>query len=404
MLPKTLLVQPAKHIASVVLLALWVGAVVPAFGQQQPAPPQQQPGTQTPDPQNKDAQEANPTAGGPGGDVGTIAVPKKKDESSSVEKKDKPEKFKNPAGMPDFSVRVDVPSVNVDVTVLTREGGFVPGLHQENFRVLEDGVPQKVTTFTQTEAPITAVLLVEFANTNYSFVRDMLNASYTFAQGLKPQDWVAVVSYDMKPQIMADFTQDKRQIYAALGHLRIPGFSETNLFDALYDTLDRIDRIEGRKYVILIASGVDTFSKHTLDDAYKKVKTTPNVTIFAISTGGYLRTAYEPRMGPISQLNYLQADNQMNYFAKMTGGQSYRPRFLGEFPEIFNSIANVIRNQYSLTYHPSNTRQDGSYRKIKIELINPQNGAPLKMVNEKGKELKYQIIAREGYNAKHVVE
>jgi VWFA-related protein len=212
------------------------------------------------------------------------------------------------------------------------------------------------------------------------------------------------VSYDMKPQILADFTQDKNQVFAALGHLRIPGFSETNLFDALYDTLDRIDRIEGRKYVILIASGIDTFSKHTLDDAYKKVKATPNVTIFTVSTGGALRTMNEPRMGPISQLNYAQADNQMNYFAKMTGGQSYRPRFLGEFPEIFGSIANVIRNQYSLTYHPSNTRQDGSYRKIKIELINPQNGAPLKMVNEKGKELKYQIIARDGYNAKHVVE
>jgi hypothetical protein len=73
-------------------------------------------------------------------------------------------------------------------------------------------------------------------------------------------------------------------------------------------------------------------------------------------------------------------------------------------PEIFGSIANVIRSQYSLAYHPSNTKMDGSYRKIKIELINPQNGEPLKVVNEKGKQLKYQIIARDGYNAKHVVE
>ena len=155
---------------------------------------------------------------------------------------------------------------------------------------------------------------------------------------------------------------------------------------------------------IEVRLGTVQFSKHTLDDAYKKVKATPNVTIFTISTGGALRAINEPRMGPITQLNFAQADNQMNYFAKMTGGQSYRPRFLGEFPEIFGSIANVIRNQYSLTYHPSNTRQDGSYRKIKIELINPANGEPLRMVNEKGKQLKYDIIARDGYNAKHVVE
>ncbi|MDP9269029.1 MAG: VWA domain-containing protein [Acidobacteriota bacterium] len=398
--------MPAERLAVLVRLALVAAALAAPFSFAQPQAPQTNP-TQPPPSGasgSKDAQESAPSSGGPEGDVGTIAIPKKKDESAPPEKKDKPEKFKNPAGMPDYSVRVDVPSVTVDVTVTTREGGFVPGLHKENFRVLEDGVPQKVTTFTQSEAPITAVLLVEFANTNYSFINDMLAASYTFASGLKPQDWIAVVSYDMRPQILADFTQDKKQIYAALGHLRIPGFSETNLFDALYDTLDRIDRIEGRKYVILISSGLDTFSKHTLDDAYKKVKTTPNVTIFAVSTGGFVRTQVEGRMGPITSMNYLQADNQMNYFAKMTGGQAYKPRFLGEMPEIFGSIANVIRSQYSLAYHPSNTKMDGSYRKIKVELVNPMNGEPLKMVNEKGKQLKYQIIARDGYSAKHQVE
>ena len=407
MSPKTLLVTPIKHLAALGLLALLASALAP-FGVAQTQAQSQTPQTgqtQPPpkDPQ-KDAQESAPSSGGPEGDVGTIAIPKKKDDSAPVEKKDKPEKFKNPEGMPDFSLRVDVPSVNVDVTVTTKEGGFVPGLRKENFRVLEDGVPQQVTTFNQSEAPITAVLLVEFANTNYQFINDMLSASYTFASGLKPQDWIAVVSYDMKPQILADFTQNKQQVYAALGHLRIPGFRETNLFDALYDTLDRIDRIEGRKYVILISSGVDTFSKHTLDDAYKKVKATPNVTIFAVSTGGFLRTQAEGGMGPITSLTYLQADNQMRTFATLTGGQQYKPRFLGEMPEIFGSIANVIRSQYSLAYHPSNTKMDGSYRKIKIELINPANGEPLKMVNEKGKQLKYQIIARDGYSAKHVVE
>jgi len=398
---KTPLVTRTKHLAALVLLALVTCTLAPlSFAQTQPTQPPPC-GTAT-DKQNKDAQESNPTSGGPEGDVGSIAIPKKKDETAPAEKKDKPEKFKNPEGMPDFSVRVDVPSVTVDVTVTTKEGGFVPGLHRENFCILEDGVPQKVTTFNQSEAPITAVLLVEFANTNYQFINDMLAASYTFANGLKPQDWIAVVSYDMKPQIIADFTQNKQQVFAALGHLRFPGFSETNLFDALYDTLDRIERIEGRKYVILIASGVDTFSKHTLDDAYKKVKATPNVTIFAVSTGGFARATNEG--GALTSLGFLQADNQMRTFASLTGGQQYKPRFLGEMPEIFSAIGNVIRSQYSLTYHPSNTKMDGSYRKIKIELINPANGDPLKMVNEKGKQLKYQIIARDGYSAKHVVE
>jgi VWFA-related protein len=385
--------------AALVVALIVVGSALGSAAQA--PPPASATSGQAPAKDAKDAQEAAPTAGGPEGDVGTIAVPKKK-EAPHEEKK--PEKFKNPAGMPDYAVRVDVPSVNVDVTVTTKSGVFVPGLKPENFRVLEDGVPQKITSFNQTEAPITAVLLVEFANTNYWFVQDMLGASYTFAQTLKPQDWIAVVSYDMKPQIWQDFTQDKNQMYAALGHLRIPGFSETNLFDALYETLDRVERVDGQKYIILVASGVDTFSKHTLDDAYKKVKATPDVTIFAVSTGGLLRTQAEGSMGPTTSIGFLQADNQMHTFAALTGGLSFKPRFPGEFPEVFRAISGVIRNQYSLTYHPSNPKQDGSYRKIKVELINPATGEPLRMVNEKGKDVKYQIIARDGYKAKQVVE
>src|SRR5437868_7668476 len=166
--------------------------------------------------------EAPPAAGGPQGDIGPIAVPKKApEESKPVEK---PEKVKNPEGLEDFSLRVNVPLVSLDVSVLTKDGQFIPGLKKENFRVLEDGVPQPITNFGQTEAPITALLLVEFANTNYNFVYDMLNSAYTFTAGLKPEDWIAVVSYDMKPQIMVDFTQDKRAVLGAVNSLRIPGF------------------------------------------------------------------------------------------------------------------------------------------------------------------------------------
>jgi VWFA-related protein len=269
----------------------------------------------------------------------------------------------------------------------------------------EDGVPQQITSFNQSEAPITAVLLVDFASTNYYFIYDMLNAAYNFANSLKPQDWIAVVSYDMKPHIMVDFTQDKRAVFGALNQLRIPGFSETNLFDALYDTLDRLDRIEGRKEIVLISTGRDTFSKLNLDQILKKVKSTPNVTIFAISIGRALREWAEAHgyMGSITELDFLQADNQMNTFARMTGGQAFFPRFEGELPEIFHDIGQSIRNQYTLAYHPTNPKLDGTYRKIKVEVVAP-NGGPLRVLNEKKKEVKYQVIARDGYTAKHQVE
>ena len=90
----------------------------------------------------------------------------------------------------------------------------------------------------------------------------------------------------MNPHILADFTQDKNAVYGALNQLRIPGFSETNFFDALYDTLDRVDRIEGHKYVILMTTGVDTFSKLNLDQITKKIKSRTTSPFFQSALGG----------------------------------------------------------------------------------------------------------------------
>jgi VWFA-related protein len=380
------------------IFLLLVGVPLGVFAQQQaPAPPS----TQKP-------QTAPPEAGGPTGDTGPMALPKK-GEAPPEAKPQKPSKIE---GMPEYSIKVDTSLVQVPVLVTTKDGQFIPGLKQGNFKVFEDGVEQKVQRMDISEAPITAVLLVEFSNKNYMFMDDALRASYAFADSLKKNDWVAVIEFDMKPMILTDFTQDKRSVFEALNSLRIPGFSETNIFDALYDTLDRVASIEGRKYVMLISSGCDTFSKITYDKVMKKIKDTPDVTIFTLSTGEVLRMwaeaqGYGQGMGGLmpctSQMDYLQADNQMNTFAKMTGGRWYKPRFEAEMPEIFRDIASNIRNQYVLSYHPTNPKLDGSYRKLKVELQAP-DGGPLKVKDQKGKDLKYQIIAREGYTAKHEVE
>jgi len=398
-LNQVLSVSRKRAILLAFVLFWMVAATLPAQGQTQDT--SQQP------PANPNKQEAPPAAGGPENDVGPYVVPKKKEEPPPPA----PEKPKKIEGMPDYSIRVDVPLVNLDVLVTTKDGQTIPGLKQENFKIMEDGAPQKISTFNQAEAPITAVLLVEFASTNYSFMVDALNASYSFANSLKKDDWVAVISYDMKPQILADFTQDKRAVYAALNQLRMPGFAETNLFDAVFDTLDRLDRIEGKKYIILVTTGVDTFSKLTLDKILKKIKSTKDVSIYPISVGFAVRNycevhrcGYTHGIGiPVSNMDYLQADNEMKTFASLTGGRAYFPRFEGELSGIFNDIGADIRNQYNISYHPTNTKLDGTYRKLKVELQAP-DGGPLKIRDQKGKDLKYIVYAREGYTAKHQVE
>ena len=357
---------------------------------------------------NPNQQAPPPEAGGPTSDVGPYAIPKKKEEPPPPP----PEKPKKIEGMPDYSIQVNVPLVQVPVMVTTKDGQFISSLKKDNFRVFEDGVQQSISNFNVAEAPITAVLLVEYAATNYSFMIEALQASYTFVQTLKKEDWVAVEYYDMKPQILVDFTQDKGALLGALNQLRIPGFSETNLFDALYDTLDRLDRIEGHKYIILVSTGFDSFSKLNLDQIIKKIKTTKDVTIFPISIGWTLRewcevhhcTGMTRGMGiPVSRMDYYQADNEMQTYARLTGGRFYQPRFQAEYPEIFHDIAGDIRNQYQIAYHPSNPKLDGTYRKLKVEVVAP-DGGPLKVHDQKGKDVKYQIIAREGYTAKRTVE
>jgi VWFA-related protein len=362
---------------------------------QQTAPTQQQ----TPPAQQPD--QTSPDAGGPGGDNGVIALPKKKEAAPEPPPPPTPT-VKNPPGLNNFSLRVDVPVVTVDVgVILEKTHQFVPNLQQANFRVYEDGVPQPLSGFQRIQAPITAVLLCEFAAKSYAFIYDMRNAAYAFAQQLKPDDYVAVMTFDMRTQILTDFTQNKQVLAQALNSLVIPGFSETNVFDALYETLDRVSRIEGRKYIILIASGRDTFSKITLDKILQKIKATPNVTIFTIGTGQAARIM--SNMGGMREMDYLQADNQMTTFARMTGGMAFFPRFAGEMPDIFHQINDTIRSQYELTYKPTNAKQDGTYRKLRVELVDNE-GQPLKMQDEKHKPLKYDIIARDGYKAKQQVE
>ncbi len=272
------------HPARILLLAVCTLLLpLPGAHAQTTPPPQQKPTTQPP-----------PDDGGPQTDNGSIVLKKKKDAEEAPPAPAAPvePKVKNPNNET-YSLRVDVPIVNIDANViLDKTHQFVPGLKANNFLILEDGVPQTITSVRVAQTPITAVMLLEFAANSYYLINDMQNASYYFFRSLRPDDYVAVMTYDFHTHILTDFTNNKDTVAQALQSLIIPTWSETNLFDALYETLDRCSRIEGRKYIILISSGRDTFSKLTLDKILAKVKSTQNITIFSIGTGALLHEMY----------------------------------------------------------------------------------------------------------------
>jgi VWFA-related protein len=356
--------------------------------------------TQTPSSTPPQQPTTTPDDGGPIGNDTGVVLPKKKDEPPPppAPAEDKP---LNPGGAV-YSLQVTVPIVSLDVNVLLdKTKDFVGGLKQDNFLVVEDGVPQKVQSVRVTKTPITAVMLLEFASNNWNFIVDMQNVSAAFFHSIQPEDYIAIETYDLRPHVLTDFTNNKDTLRDALNSLTIPGFRETNEFDALYETLDRLSRVDGRKYIILISSGLDSMSKLTYDQMVAKIKATPNVTIFTISTGGMMREMSSG--GGVRGMNLLQADNEMKSFSDMTGGVHFKPIFEGELPDLFTKINDSIRNQYVLTYKPTNAKQDGTFRKVKVYLVDNE-GKPLRVVDENGQKQKYSVIARDGYKSKLPVE
>jgi VWFA-related protein len=283
-----------------------------------------------------------------------------------------------------YSIRVKVPLVTLDVSVLTPNGYSVPELTQENFRVFEDGIPQAITSFSKKESPVTAVLLVEFSAQSEGFDYPVLRACHRFARDLKPDDWTALILFDRKPRLVQDFTQDSRALEATLDVARVPLLREANLFDALDDTLDRLQNVDGRKYLILIASGQDTFSKKALDDVYKKIESARDTVIYALDT----RTGMPDN----------QAINQMRTFARMTGGRVYFPTSLYEYGDAFREVLQSMHNRYTLAYHPTHSGQNGAeaWHKIKVQVVAPADSVP---GSKEDYGRKFQVIARDGYRA-----
>jgi VWFA-related protein len=296
-----------------------------------------------------------------------------------------------------FSISVTVPVVSVDVVITDNNGNFLTGMKKENFRITEDGTVQTLTNFAPSDAPITIVLLLEFSKLGYQFFTyNARNWSAAFLSNLKPNDWVALETFNMRSSVEVDFTHNRDEIMRGLYQMVFPPFSESNIFDALADVLDRIKDAKGKKSVLVLASGIDTFSKMNLDQVMKRIRET-DATIFTVGVGEQLFINQNP--GAFGeQMTYLQAQNQLKTFAAMTGGRSWLPRFDGEIPAIMQDVAASLRTQYSMTYSPSNSALDGKYRKIKVEVVAP-DGGPLTVLDQKGKKVKFQVYARQGYTA-----
>jgi VWFA-related protein len=323
---------------------------------------------------------------GPKKDVGTkVPIP------STPEPIDKPPQKGDRIPRVD-SLSIDVDLVDVDVVVTNKDGSPISGLTKENFTIYDDNVPQTITNFSPTDAPLTIVLLLEFGDTFGYWADDVVQPAAGFINSLRPDDWGALVAYDIRPEILTDFTKSKNELFEGLKRLRYPAYHDTCLYDAVWDTLDRLDNVDGKKAIFLISTGLDTISKHSYPDLLKKAGSSDTM-IYPLSMGQQARLYLESLgMSGETSITFLQADNVLRSLAQATGGTAFYPKFQGEFPSIFETVSAHLRNQYSLGFVPTNRKTDGKFHKLRIEV-------PPMDVDHNGKPDKLTVRHKQGYYA-----
>ena len=300
-----------------------------------------------------------------------------------------------PRGLEDddqFALSINVDLVQFDVVVTDNHNNPVSGLQREHFTITEDKVEQTITNFSPTDSPMTVALVIEFGDTIGYYTSDVVEPAAGFINSLRDDDWAAIVAYDIRPEILTDFTQSKDELFGGLRRLRFPAYRETALYDAVAFTLERLENIDGKKAIFLLSTGFDTISKHNYGEALRMAEGSDTM-IYSVGMGQLYRTMYSDRMGGLASISYLQAENVMRSLANASGGAYFFPKFSGEYRGIYELVAAHMRNQYSLAFIPTNKKKDGKLHKIKVEV-------PRMDVNGDGKPDKLKVRHKKGYRAR----
>ncbi len=307
--------------------------------------------------------------------------------------------------------RVETDIVSVDAVVYNKKTGqIITGLKKENFGIFENGQKQVISNFNTPESPITVTLVLEYSKWSelfgsaaggsfepgiYETIRPVAQFVSRFIK--PPDDYASVIAFDMRPTPITDFTNDPNRLRQTVDLLlrNRPAFRENNLYDAIKFSLiggkgdavvlekseSRTADYSGmvavkskRRAIILVASGIDTFSKINYGDV-RKVIQEAGIPIYIISTGNLFYKKYEHLLGPTDtitgvpgRLTFLQAKNAMNTFAKESGGMHFEMTFESEIPAYLDSINGLLRSQYSMAYDLEAKHEPGKKYKLDVKV------------------------------------
>ncbi|HET8783393.1 MAG TPA: VWA domain-containing protein [Pyrinomonadaceae bacterium] len=299
-------------------------------------------------------------------------------------------------------IRIDTNLVTVPVSALDRDGRFISDLQREQFKVFENGAEQKIAYFESTEKPFTVALLLDTSGSTFFHLWEIKEAAINFAKQLRPQDRVLVVTFDRLVMLLTEATNDQNVVTEVIERNAITGFS-TRLYDALDLVIKaRLNKIDGRKAIVLFTDGVDTGSyqatfKSTLHEVeeldaliypiqydttdFVDAQTRTNATIttttvrsrhFPTRSSSQVTYGTPKASGPGTQIgDYKLAGQYLHQLATKTGGRLYEANDRTQLSEAFSKIAEEMRHQYSLGYYPETTLQSGERREIKVRVDRP---------------------------------
>lgn len=280
--------------------------------------------------------------------------------------------------------------VTVPVTVLDRNGRYVPQLRREHFRIMENGVEQKIAYFATTDSPFTVVLLIDTSGSTHFRLDDIQGAAISFVSKLKSNDSVMVMSFDDRIDVLCKPTTDRNEISKAIKRTRTGG--GTRLYDAVEDILKKqLKTISGRKAVVLFTDGVDTTSYRASYDSTIRLAEESDAPIYSVDydTSGSVTMSGSgippggggrgkifgwpfPRPGvpgsaPGSSPNdYKRAVRYLHALSDATGGRFYSGDSLFGIEQAFSWLAEELGRQYSLGYYPNTAGKQGERRQIKV--------------------------------------
>jgi Ca-activated chloride channel homolog len=263
-------------------------------------------------------------------------------------------------------IRVDVNLVVLHTTVLDDRGRFADGLKQENFRVLEDKAEQKLAVFKREDIPVSMGLVID----NSGSMRDkrprVNAAALTLVEASNPQDEAFVVNFndDFYLDLDKDFSSSIPELKEALE--RIDSRGSTALYDAVIGSLDHVKKgAKDKKVLLVVTDGEDNTSHNSLEKTIKEVQKTDTV----IYTIGLLSEE--------SKKNAKRARRALEEIAKASGGLAFFPENVADVKDICENVAHDIRNQYTLAYYPTNTKRDGTFRSVQVDVIPPRGRGKL---------------------------